>query len=42
MLREEYRPGMFEKWVLRRVFRPKGDQITGGLKKICNQGLHNP
>jgi hypothetical protein len=29
MLREEHRLRVFEKRVLRRIFRPKGDEVTG-------------
>jgi hypothetical protein len=27
--------------VLRRIFGPKGDQLTGGWKKLHNEELHN-
>jgi hypothetical protein len=30
MLREEHRLRMFENRVLRRIFRPKKDEVTGG------------
>jgi hypothetical protein len=30
MLREIYRLRMFENWVLRRIFGPKRDEVTGG------------
>jgi hypothetical protein len=32
---------MFEKGALERVFRPKRDKRIGGLKKLCNEELHN-
>jgi len=27
--------------VLRRIFGPKGEDITGGWRKQCKEGLHN-
>jgi hypothetical protein len=30
ILREEHRPRMFEKRMLRRIFGPKRDEVTGG------------
>jgi hypothetical protein len=30
----EQRLRLFEKKVLRRIFEPKGDKITGGLRKL--------
>ena len=33
-LREERRPRVFENRVLRRVFGPKRDEVTGGMEKI--------
>jgi hypothetical protein len=32
---------MFENRVLRRIFGPKGDEVTGGWRKLHNEGLHN-
>jgi hypothetical protein len=32
---------MFENRVLRRVFVPKRDEVTGGWRKLHNAGLHN-
>jgi hypothetical protein len=32
---------MFENRVLRRIFRPKRDEVTGGWRKLHNEGLHN-
>jgi hypothetical protein len=41
-LREEHRPGGgFEKRVLRRIFGPKRDEVTGGWIKLHNEALHN-
>jgi hypothetical protein len=39
-LREEHRLKMFEKRVLR-IFGLRGDEVTGGWKKLHNEGLHN-
>jgi hypothetical protein len=32
---------VFEKRVLRRIFGPKRDEVTGGWRKIHNEELHN-
>jgi hypothetical protein len=40
-LREEHRLRVFEKRVLRRIFGPKRDEVTGGLRKLHNEELHN-
>jgi hypothetical protein len=32
---------MFENRVLRRIFRPKRDAVTGGWRKLHNEELHN-
>jgi hypothetical protein len=32
---------MFENRVLRRTFGPKKDEVTGGLRKLYNEELHN-
>jgi hypothetical protein len=32
---------MFENRVLRRTFGPKGDEVTGGWRKLHNEELHN-
>jgi hypothetical protein len=40
VLREEHRWRMFENRVLRRIFGPKRDEVTGGCKKLYNE-LHN-
>jgi hypothetical protein len=31
----------FENWVLRRIFEPKRDGVTGGWRKLHNEELHN-
>jgi hypothetical protein len=32
---------MFENRVLRRIFRPKGDEMIEGWRKLHNEELHN-
>jgi hypothetical protein len=39
-LREEHRLRVFENMVLRRIFGPKRDEVTGGWRKFHNQELH--
>jgi hypothetical protein len=38
-LREEHRLRVFENRVLRRIFRPKIDEVTGGWRKLHNEEL---
>jgi hypothetical protein len=40
-LREEYRLRVFEKRMLRRIFGPKRDDVTGDWRKLHNEELHN-
>jgi hypothetical protein len=40
-LREERRLRVFENRVLRRIFRPKRDEETGGWRKLHKEELHN-
>jgi hypothetical protein len=40
-LREEYRPRVFEKWLLRGIFGPKRDEVTGSWRKLHNDEFHN-
>jgi hypothetical protein len=40
-LREEPRLRVFENRVLRRIFGPKMDEVTGGWRKLHNEELHN-
>jgi hypothetical protein len=42
-LREEHtgRLRVFENRVLRRIFEPKRDEVTGGWRKLHNEDLHN-
>jgi hypothetical protein len=40
-VREEYKMWVFENRVLRRIFGPKRDGVTGGWKKLHNEELHN-
>jgi hypothetical protein len=39
-LREEHRLRVFEYRVLRRIFGPKRDEVTGGWRKLHNEELH--
>jgi hypothetical protein len=39
-LREEHRLRAIENRVLRRLFGPKRDEVTGGWRKLHNEGLH--
>jgi hypothetical protein len=36
-LREEHRLRVFKNRVLRRIYGPKRDEVTGGLKKLRNE-----
>ncbi|PNF23443.1 hypothetical protein B7P43_G09115 [Cryptotermes secundus] len=38
---EEKRLRVFENRVLRRIFGPKRDEVTGGWRKLRNEELHN-
>jgi hypothetical protein len=38
-LREEYRPGVFKNRVLRRMFGPRRDVVTGEWRRIHNEEL---
>jgi hypothetical protein len=40
-LREEHRPREFENRVLRGIFGPKRDEVTGEWRKLHNGELHN-
>jgi hypothetical protein len=40
-LREEHRLEVFENRVLRRIFGPKRDEVTGEWRKLLNEELHN-
>jgi hypothetical protein len=39
--REEHRLGVFENKVLRRIFGPKRDEVTGNWRKLHNEELHD-
>jgi hypothetical protein len=39
-LREEHRLRVSENRVLRRIFGPKMDEVTGGWRKLHNEELH--
>jgi hypothetical protein len=40
-LREEHRLRVFENRVLRRIFGPKRDEVTGDWRKLHNEEFHN-
>jgi hypothetical protein len=40
-VREEHKLRVFENRVLRRIFGPKRDGVTGGWRKLPNEELHN-
>jgi hypothetical protein len=40
-LREEYKLRVFESRVLRRIFEPKRDEVTGEWSKLRNEELYN-
>jgi hypothetical protein len=39
-LREEHRLRVFENRLLRKIFGPKRDEVTGGWRKLHNEELH--
>jgi hypothetical protein len=41
ILREEHRLGLFKNRVLRRIFGPKRDEVTGEWRKQQNEELHD-
>jgi hypothetical protein len=41
ILKQKYRLRVPEKRVLRRMFGPKRDEVTGGWRKLHNEKLHN-
>jgi hypothetical protein len=40
-LREGYKVRVFKNRVLRRIFGPKRDEVTGEWRKLHNEQLHN-
>jgi hypothetical protein len=40
-IKEEHRMRVFEKKILRRIFGPKRDEVTGGWIKLHNEELHD-
>jgi hypothetical protein len=40
-LRDKHRLGVFGNRVLRGIFRPKRDEVTGGWRKLHSEELHN-
>jgi hypothetical protein len=41
MLREEHILRVFENSVLRRIFEPRRDEVTGGWRKLRNEEFHD-
>ncbi|PNF21949.1 hypothetical protein B7P43_G01775, partial [Cryptotermes secundus] len=41
ILREEHRLRVLENRLLRRIFGPRGDEVTGGWIKLRNEEFHN-
>jgi hypothetical protein len=39
-LKKEHRLRVFENMLLRRIFGPKRDEVTGGGRKLHNEELH--
>jgi hypothetical protein len=39
-LRDEHKLRVFENRLLRRIFGPKKDEVTGGWRKLHNEELH--
>jgi uncharacterized membrane protein len=40
-LREEHRVRVFENRMLRRIFRPKTDEVTGEWRRLQNEELND-
>jgi hypothetical protein len=40
-VREEHKLRVFENRVLRKIFGPKRDRVTGGWRELHNEELHN-
>jgi hypothetical protein len=40
-VREEHKLRVFKNRVLRRIFGPKREGVTGGWRKVLNEELHN-
>jgi hypothetical protein len=40
-LEEEHRLKVFEKRVLRKIFRPKRDEVTADWRRLLTEMLHN-
>jgi hypothetical protein len=41
MLRDEHRLSVFENMMMRKIFGPKRDEVTGGWRKLHNDELLN-
>jgi hypothetical protein len=40
-LTEEHRLRVFGNRALRRIFRPQGEEVAGGWRRLHNEGFHN-
>jgi hypothetical protein len=40
-LKKKYRPRVIENGVLRRIFGPKRDEVTGERRRLQNEQLHD-
>ena len=40
-LREEHRLKLLENWVLRRIFGPRGDEVTGECRRLHKEELYD-
>jgi hypothetical protein len=40
-LREEHRPRVFENRVLKKIFGPKRDEVTGEWRRLHSEGLYD-
>jgi hypothetical protein len=40
-LKEEHRLRVFENSVLRKIFRPKMEEVVGGWRRLHNEDIHN-
>jgi hypothetical protein len=40
-LRDKHRPKILKKWVLRKIFETKGEEVTAGWRKLRNDKLND-